>query len=139
MARPRPPHRLTADDYLAWEAEQTERHEYIDGEVFAMAGAEDRHVTVSGNLYMALRHHLRGTRCRTFMSDMGLQVQASNAYFYPNVIGHLQRCGPCQPAVEGRAGTAVRGAVAGHRRLRMCTARARMASGCCIRSVPTMR
>lgn len=86
MARLQPQHRLTADDYLAWEAEQTERHEYIDGEVFAMAGAEDRHVTVSGNLYMALRHHLRGSRCRTFMSDMRLQVQASNAYFYPDVM-----------------------------------------------------
>ncbi len=38
----------SAADYLAWEAAQPERHEYIDGEVFAMAGAEDRHVTVAG-------------------------------------------------------------------------------------------
>ena len=41
---------FTANDYLAWEAEQVERHEFLDGEVFAMAGAEDRHVTVSMNL-----------------------------------------------------------------------------------------
>ena len=40
---------LTADDYLAWEATQPERHEFVDGETFAMAGAEDRHVTVTGN------------------------------------------------------------------------------------------
>jgi len=52
---------LTPQDYLAWETEQPERHEYLAGEVFAMAGAEDRHVTVSGNLYMALRQHLRGS------------------------------------------------------------------------------
>ena len=45
----------TATDYLAWENQQLDRHEYLDGEVFAMAGAEDRHVTVSGNLYIALR------------------------------------------------------------------------------------
>ena len=49
---------LSAIDYLAWEAAQPERHEYIDGEVFAMAGAEDRHVTVAGNLYITLRQHL---------------------------------------------------------------------------------
>ena len=86
MAQPQQQNYLTADDYLAWEAQQVERHEYIDGEAFAMAGAEDRHVTVTGNLYIALRNHLRGSRCRTFMSDMRLQVQASNAYFYPDVM-----------------------------------------------------
>ncbi len=51
---------LTADDYLAWEATQPERHEFVDGETFAMAGAEDRHVTVTLNIAMALRQHLRG-------------------------------------------------------------------------------
>ena len=86
MARPQQQNDMTAADYLAWEAQQFERHEYIDGEAFAMAGAEDRHVTVTGNLYIALRSHLRGSRCRTFMSDMRLQVQASNAYFYPDVM-----------------------------------------------------
>ena len=73
-------------DYLAWEAEQTERHEFVDGEVFAMAGAEDRHVTVAGNMYIPLREHLRGGPCRTYMSDMRLQVAACNSYFYPDVL-----------------------------------------------------
>lgn len=86
MARPQQQNHMTADDYLAWEAQPFERHEYIDGETFAMAGAEDRHVTVALNMAMALRHLLRGSRCRTFMSDMRLQVQASNAYFYPDVM-----------------------------------------------------
>ena len=77
---------FTADDYLTWEAEQPQRHEFIDGDVFAMAGAEDRHVTVCLNIAMALRQHLRGTPCRTFMSDMKLQVDAANSYFYPDVL-----------------------------------------------------
>ena len=77
---------LSAIDYLAWEAAQPERHEYIDGEVFAMAGAEDRHVTVAGNLYIALRQHLSGSPCRTYMSDMRLHVAAANSYFYPDVL-----------------------------------------------------
>ncbi len=77
---------FTAADYLAWEAAQAERHEYIDGEVFAMADAEDRHVTVAGNLYIALRQHLGGSPCRTYMSDMRLHVAAANSYFYPDVL-----------------------------------------------------
>ncbi len=77
---------FTADDYLAWEPTQLDRHEYLDGEVFAMAGAEDRHVTVAGNCYMALRQHLSGSPCRTYMSDMRLHVAAVNSYFYPDVL-----------------------------------------------------
>ncbi len=79
------PH-FTAADYLAWEATQPERHEFVDGEVFAMAGAEDRHVTVCLNVAMALRQHLRGTPCRTFMADMKVQAQADSSYFYPDVV-----------------------------------------------------
>ena len=77
---------FTAADYLVWEAGQLERHEFLDGEVFAMAGAEDRHVTVSMNLAFALRQHLSGSPCRTFMSDMRLHVAAANSYFYPDVL-----------------------------------------------------
>jgi Uma2 family endonuclease len=77
---------FTAADYLAWEPAQLERHEFLDGDVFAMAGAEDRHVTVAGNLYIALRQHLVGSPCRTYMSDMRLHVAAANSYFYPDVL-----------------------------------------------------
>ncbi len=77
---------MTSANYLSWEAHQPERHEFVGGEVFGMAGAEDRHVTVTGNVYMALRQHLSGTPCRTFMSDMRLSVVAANSYFYPDVM-----------------------------------------------------
>jgi Uma2 family endonuclease len=77
---------FSAEDYLAWEPAQLDRHEYVDGEVFAMAGAEDRHVTVSMNIAFALRQHLSGSPCRTYMSDMRLQVAAANSYFYPDVL-----------------------------------------------------
>ena len=77
---------FSAADYLAWEAGQLDRHEFLDGEVFAMAGAEDRHVTVSMNLAFALRQHLSGSACRTYMSDMRLHVAAANSYFYPDVL-----------------------------------------------------
>lgn len=78
--------RFTGADYLAWEATQAERHEYLAGEVFAMSGAEARHVTIAGNLYIALRQHLSGSRCSTYISDMRLHVAAADAYFYPDVF-----------------------------------------------------
>jgi len=77
---------FSAADYLAWEAAQPERHEFINGEVFSMAGAEDRHVTVTMNLAFALRQHLSGSPCRTYMSDMRLHVAAANSYFYPDML-----------------------------------------------------
>lgn len=77
---------MASAEYLVWEAVQSERHEFVNGEVFAMSGAEDRHVTVTGNLYMALRQHLRGTPCRTLMVDMKLHVAATNSFFYPDVM-----------------------------------------------------
>jgi Uma2 family endonuclease len=75
-----------APSYLAWEDEQPEKHEYLDGEVFAMAGASESHVTLAGNLFMALRNHLRGGPCSVFIADMKLQVEADNAFFYPDVF-----------------------------------------------------
>ena len=77
---------FSAEDFLAWEPAQLDRHEYVDGEVFAMAGAEDRHVTVSMNIAFALRQHLSGSPCRTYMSDMRLHIDAANSYFYPDVL-----------------------------------------------------
>jgi Uma2 family endonuclease len=77
---------MTAKEFLIWEASQTERHDFVDGEVFAMAGAEDRHITASGNLYMALRQHLSGTPCRTYMADMKVAAADGRSYFYPDVL-----------------------------------------------------
>ena len=44
---------MTAVEYFAWEAEQTERHDYYQGEVFAMAGGSDAHNTASLNFALA--------------------------------------------------------------------------------------
>lgn len=53
--------RFSIDDYLAWEAEQVERHEYLNGEVFAMTGARDAHNTIALNIASRLREKLRGS------------------------------------------------------------------------------
>ncbi len=77
---------MTAQQFLFWDAHEPLRHEFVRGDVFAMAGAEERHVTVAGNVYVALRAHLRGTPCRTFITDMKLRVEAADCYFYPDVM-----------------------------------------------------
>ncbi len=77
---------FSAEDYLAWEAGQPEKHEYLAGEVYAMAGASDAHVTISGNVFSALRAHLRGGPCRAYIADMKLRIDAADAFFYPDVF-----------------------------------------------------
>jgi Uma2 family endonuclease len=91
---------FTAADYLAWESTQRDRHEYLDGEVFAMAGADDRHVTVAMNIAFALRQHLSGSPCRTYMSDMRLHVAAANSYFYPDVLVTCSALDQASPRVK---------------------------------------
>ena len=78
--------KMSGDEYLAWEAEQTEKHDFIDGEAYAMADAESGHVTTSLNMAMALRQHLAGTPCRTFIADMKVQAKEGDNYFYPDVV-----------------------------------------------------
>ena len=72
-----------AQAYLAWETKQAGKHEYHDGEVFAMARAAEAHVTVALNVAMALRNHLRGSPCSLFISDMKLFVEEDNAFSTP--------------------------------------------------------
>ncbi len=86
MGIPQPAAKLSFEDYLAWEAGQPEKHEFVRGETFAMAGARRVHVTVSGNLFAAFKGHLRGTPCRTYMADMKLRVEEADSAFYPDVM-----------------------------------------------------
>lgn len=72
--------------YLAWEDEQTERHEYLAGEVFAMSGSTDAHYTITLNTAAALKHALTGDPCRTFVTGMRVRVEAADAIFYPDVF-----------------------------------------------------
>ena len=76
---------MTAADYLAWEAEQTEPHEFVGGETLAMAGAEDRHVTVAMDMAFALRHHQPARRAAPSSATCFLNVAASGNYFCPDI------------------------------------------------------
>lgn len=77
---------LTQEGYLAWEARQPTKHEYIAGEIFAMGGVTQRHNVIAGNLYVALRNHLRGRPCQVFVGEVKLRITRLNAYYYPDVM-----------------------------------------------------
>ena len=74
------------DEYLRLEAESPIKHEYVNGEVYAMAGATDAHVTIALNIASMLRSHVRGTGCRVYIADMKLRVETRNCFYYPDVV-----------------------------------------------------
>ncbi len=86
MALPQPAPRFTRAEFLDWEATQTTKHEFMQGEVFAMVGARQDHVVVSLALAARLREHLRGSRCRAYTSDMKLEIAAADVVVYPDVM-----------------------------------------------------
>ncbi len=86
MGKPLTKTSFDADAYLAWEAAQPDKSEYVAGAVFGMVGVRRAHATVALNVGAALREHLRGSPCLSFVSDMKLRVAAADAYFYPDVM-----------------------------------------------------
>ena len=90
------------EDYLALEADSQLKHEYLDGQIVAMAGAGERHNRIALNAAFRLRAAARGTPCGVFISDMKLRVEATSAFYYPDAMlvcaddGHpLYKTRPC--------------------------------------------
>lgn len=77
---------ITHEDYLTGELASAVRHEYLAGQVFAMAGASEAHATVAGNLFALLRSHVRGGPCRVYIADMKVRVDTADAFYYPDVF-----------------------------------------------------
>jgi len=76
----------TAQEYLALERKAKTRSEYVNGEIYAMAGASREHNLISLNLAGELRTQLRDRRCETYMSDMRVRIKPTGLYTYPDVV-----------------------------------------------------
>jgi Uma2 family endonuclease len=76
--------KITEAEYLQGELVAEFKHEFIDGEAYAMAGASEYHNLLAGNIFSELKNQLKGTPCRTFIADM--KVKAANDFFYPDVM-----------------------------------------------------
>lgn len=79
---------ISVDDYLSGELISEVRHEYVGGEVYAMAGASHVHNIIALNLAAALHQHLEGSPCAPYVSDMKVKVKSAREelFYYPDVM-----------------------------------------------------
>jgi Uma2 family endonuclease len=79
---------ISVDDYLAGEETSDLKHEYVGGNVYAMAGATTEHNQIAMSIAFVFRSHVKGKRCRTFMSDVKVQVETAgeSSFYYPDVM-----------------------------------------------------
>ena len=82
----RPDVRLTPEEYLRIERAAEWKSEYIDGEMFAMAGASLRHVLITGNLIRELGNQLREGPSTVFPVDLRVATDRRRHYTYPDVV-----------------------------------------------------
>jgi Uma2 family endonuclease len=91
MSNPAPDRPLSLPEYLAFERRAATKHEFVDGQVYAMAGASFAHNVIVGNVVSALQSALASGPCYTLPSDMKVQTGSRSYYPDTSVV-----CGPPQ-------------------------------------------
>lgn len=76
---------FSVKDYLKYERIAPERHEFLDGNVYAMPGENARHSTICFNLYAITGNHLRDKSCRGFSPMMKVATSNQGLYSYPDL------------------------------------------------------
>jgi Uma2 family endonuclease len=79
------PSQLTSEEYFVWEGKQLEKHEYLNGEVYAMSGGSKNHSLISVRFITLFANHLEGGSCETGNSDLRVNIVETNDYTYPDV------------------------------------------------------
>jgi Uma2 family endonuclease len=77
---------LTEQEYMVFERDSMTKHEYYDGQIYAMAGASRIHNLIVGNTLAALHGQLRRTPCQIFPNDMRVKVQKTGLHTYPDLV-----------------------------------------------------
>lgn len=73
-------------DYLTGEQQATERHEYVNGRVYAMAGASKRHNRIAMNCVVQMTLAARNSPCTVYASDIKVHATKHHSYYYPDVV-----------------------------------------------------
>jgi Uma2 family endonuclease len=92
-------HSYTYDAYLEYEASSTTKHEFIDGDIYAMAGGTVEHAIIAVNVSSSLSLQLRGSPCVVASSDLKVRVLSSGMTTYPDVT---VICGPAERDPKSR-------------------------------------
>lgn len=88
-----PVKRISVEEYLRLEEAAETKHEYVGGDVIAMAGATREHNEIVANLIREIGNHLKEKDCAIYPSDFRVTTPAARSYFYPDaavVCGNLQ-------------------------------------------------
>ena len=80
------PHYITEQEYLDREKCSDIKHEYFDGEIFAVASAKINHQRLISTLTSKIYAHLDGTPCEVFSSDIKVRADKGDKYFYPDIL-----------------------------------------------------
>lgn len=91
--------KLSYEDYLSIEAEHDQKHEFLDGEVFAMAGGTPTHAALKTSLTGMVWSQLGAGPCRPFDADLKIRVPATGLATYPDLS---VICGPLERDAEDR-------------------------------------
>jgi Uma2 family endonuclease len=89
---------VSVEDYLLMEEAAEGRHEYVGGNVVAMAGATEEHNRIVASLMREIGGFLKGKRCDIFPSDFRVTTPAGKSYFYPDasiVCGGTPKASRC--------------------------------------------
>lgn len=94
VTQPAPYHRYTYLEYIALEEASNVKHEYFNGEIYAMAGGTPEHAALAMAIGSSLFVQLSGGPCRVYTSDLRIRVSASGMAAHPDlsvVCGELER------------------------------------------------
>ncbi len=78
-------HRYTTEEYLEMENAATEKHEFYQGEIFAMSGAKLPRNKIASNLFISLGQKLKGKPCQPFGSDLRIHIEKNTLFTYPDI------------------------------------------------------
>ena len=82
--------KLTPEEYPAFERRSEVRHEYADGELFAISGASEPHNQIVVNLSREINTQFKGRSCKVYTNDMRVRIAGTARYVYPDVTGCLR-------------------------------------------------
>ena len=76
---------FTPEEYFVWEEQQLEKHELIEGYVYAMSGGTKNHSAIAINFLLLITPHLRGSQCSVFNLDLKVNILNTTNYTYPDL------------------------------------------------------
>lgn len=91
--------KLTAEEYLEFEKKSLEKHEFFEGEVFAMADAGARHNVIFSNTFVGFGTQLKGKSCRPYGSDLRIHIPENSLFTYPDIS---MICGEITPSEKDK-------------------------------------